>query len=354
MARMMRLYSILMIISLLLASLLLQACTAPVNVSTPPAQTAVSEIPVQLIPLSGPASEARAEISGMAWLGDTLVLLPQYPTRISPEGEGALLALPRSQIEDFLDGRTAGPLQPALLPLSAPGLEDKIPGFEGFEAIAFSGDRVYLTIESRSGLTYQGVLVSGRVQDDPLQIVLEPENLQVIEAQTRAINRSDEALLVAGDRLLTFYETNGREVNPSPLAHAFSLDLEPQQPIPFPHVEYRITDVSTADADGVFWAINYFYPGDRDLRSPHEPIAERYGAGPTHAREEGVERLLAFQLTAGEIILLDRPPLLLELQKGASRNWEGLVRLDGRGFLLVTDEHPTTLFGFIPHAEAAP
>jgi len=31
-----------------------------------------------------------------------------------------------------------------------------------------------------------------------------------------------------------------------------------------------------------------------------------------------------------------------------ARNWEGIVRLDNRGFLLATDKFPTTILGFVP------
>ena len=43
------------------------------------------EVPVQVIPLTGPIASPDAQISGMAWYGDTLVILPQYPERIFPQ-----------------------------------------------------------------------------------------------------------------------------------------------------------------------------------------------------------------------------------------------------------------------------
>jgi hypothetical protein len=43
------------------------------------------------------------------------------------------------------------------------------------------------------------------------------------------------------------------------------------------------------------------------------------------------------------------PPLQLQLLGDiAPRNWEGLVRLEQRGFLLVTDKYPMTFLGFVP------
>jgi hypothetical protein len=32
-----------------------------------------------------------------------------------------------------------------------------------------------------------------------------------------------------------------------------------------------------------------------------------------------------------------------------SRNWEGLARLDKKGFLMIVDEHPRTILAFVPN-----
>ncbi|MCZ7666234.1 MAG: hypothetical protein M5U34_02815 [Chloroflexi bacterium] len=38
-----------------------------------------AETPITEIALAGALAEAKAELSGMAWYGDTLIFLPQYP-----------------------------------------------------------------------------------------------------------------------------------------------------------------------------------------------------------------------------------------------------------------------------------
>jgi len=49
---------------------------------------------------------------------------------------------------------------------------------------------------------------------------------------------------------------------------------------------------------------------------------------------------------------VNQPPVELELiDAQTSRNWEGIARLDKRGFLVVTDEHPGTILAFIPYRE---
>lgn len=334
----------------------------PTTEQTPPAGGAagslVGEAPVTEIPLTGPLAQPEAEVSGMAWYGDYLILLPQYPDFAIKEGDGAVFALPRADLLAYLDGTRTDPLEPIPVLFVAPGLADQIVGFEGYEAITFLGDQAFLTIEAReasrpSGM--RGYLVSGRIAPDLGSLVLNTATVVEIPSQPKVGNKSDEALLVAGDRLVTIYEVNGAAINTSPVVHLFDMQLAPSGTIPFPNVEYRITDATDLDEEGRFWAINYFFPGDTKLATDSDPLAERYGQGPTHAQFETVERLLEFAYSESGISLVDRPPIQLQLPDslvgGLGRNWEGLARLDDRGFLLVTDLFPETILAFVPAPE---
>lgn len=150
------------------------------------------------------------------------------------------------------------------------------------------------------------------------------------------------------DSLLTLHEANGQGINAKPIAHRFGADLAPAGTLPFVQVEYRVTDVTALDGEDRFWAINCFFPGDEKLRPEADPLAERYGQGPSHARHEQAERLLEFRYKPSGILLVERPPLQLELPSDEARNWEGIARLDGHGFLLATDKFPGTILGFVP------
>lgn len=325
--------------------------------SASPAPTAgtAPEAQVTEIPLSDPLRQPSAQVSGLAWYGETLILLPQYPDFSVKDGDGAVYAVTEADLVSYLDGFAAGPLAPHPIPFVAPGLAGQIDGFEGYEAIAFLGDRAFLTIEADTARGMRGYLVSGQMAPDLSSLTLDTATLTEISPQSDRANRSDEALLVAGDRLVTIYELNGAAVNPSPVAHLFDLGLAPAGTLPFPQIEYRITDVTELDGEGRFWATNYFFPADMDLRTGIDPLAERYGWGPSHTPEGAVERLVEFQLTHAGIALADRPPIQLELPDDLlgmiGRNWEGLARLDQRGFLLVTDTFPGTLLAFVPAPE---
>jgi hypothetical protein len=307
-----------------------------------------AEYPVTEIPLSGPVAKQSAEVSGMAWYGDTLILLPQYPDFAGQEGDGAVYALPKADLLLYLQGALPGPLEPLAIPFVAPGLAATIEDFEGYEAIAFLGDQAFLTIEASPGREMKGYLVSGTMAPDLSRLAVDTAVVTEIPVQARESNRSDETLLVVGGTIVTLYEVNGAALNASPVAHLFDTDLNPRGTVPFPQIEYRITDATEPDADGRFWAINYFFPGDEEQKVENEPLAGRYGQGPTHAGHEAVERLVEFQYSDAGIRLIDAPPIQLELIPILTRNWEGLVRLDDLGFLLVTDLFPVTILGFVP------
>jgi hypothetical protein len=116
--------------------------------------------------------------------------------------------------------------------------------------------------------------------------------------------------------------------------------------VSFPSIEDRVTDATTVDAAGGFWVINYFYPGDTKLKPGDDQLALNYGIGLSHQTAEQVERLVKMRVLDEGIEILDESPIYLVLDSEEAFNWEGLVRM-GDGFLLVTDEYPTTILGYV-------
>lgn len=307
-------------------------------------RTFPNEQPVTILPLSGPIADPSAELSGLGWYHDKLIFLPQYPDRFA-DGDGALFILPEENILAVLDGTNQTPLEPELIHLNAPGLKESIPNFQGFEAIGFHGDQVFMTIEAGEGIDMHGYLVSGTVAQDLSEITLDTSNVVEIPMAFPSDNHSDEALIVTDDAVLTFFEINGAELNPSPVAHVFDFNLNPQGTISIPNLEYRLTD---AALDGnTLWVINYFFPGDIDLMPKIDPLANSFGEGKTHAAQDQVERLVKMNYSPTGITLVDTPPVQLTLDGDNARNLEGLVLLSNKGFLLVTDKFPSTLFMFV-------
>ncbi len=337
----------------LLLPLGLAGCTsssaqqAPLADVPPALRGTAPEQAVTLLPLSGPLQSDKAELSGLAWYGDHLVMLPQYP---GWENDGApcLYTVSKADILARLEHTASGPLAPRCIRFDSGGLEKGISGFEGYEAIGFSGDQAYLTVETHQR-TGKSVLVTGRMAPDLSVLKLEASPQASLPLQSDVSNAGFETLVVGEDRLLALYEANGANVNRAPAAESFTRSLEPSGKLALPSLEHRVTDATSMDAAGRFWVMNYSFPGTSQAYKPApDPLLVRYGTGPTHAQKPQVERLLELQVTPAGIVLTDRPPLQLQLSNEAARNWEGLVRLDERGFLLVTDKFPGTLLGFVP------
>lgn len=305
------------------------------------------EVAVRLIPLRGGAEVPEAEISSLAWHGQTLVLLPQYPERFPMEGaELSAFTLSRSAIAAFLDQGSTDALEVGHLPIRAGSLEAQIGGFDGFEAIAFLGDRVFVTVETTADADHVvGWLVAGSVVEE--EIRLDPTQRVQLRSQIDLENIGYEALVVRGDELWVLYETNG-QINPRPVALVFDHELNPLREERMPRVEYRLTDATEADRRGRFWVSNYHWPGAA-WQTASCRLTEEHGEGQSHARCVTVERLVELSYTERGVEVTRSPPIQLELVDDEhARNWEGLVRLPGRGFLMVTDEHPNTLLGFVP------
>ncbi len=303
------------------------------------------EAPVQILPLDAPADDANWEYSGLAWYGDTLVLLPQLANGV--------WTVQRADIEAHIAGTGNGPLPvQAVLFDPAPG-PDNVPNFDGLEAIAFDGDTVYVSIETSGPQGGGGYLVRGQVAPGLASIDIDLSTLTLNPSPVPAeANSAFEAMVLTDDAVVTFFELNGFFTNPNADASVFDRDLNPVAARAFPELEYRVTDATALDDSGRFWVINYYYPGaGRPVKSP-EPLAATYGEGATHAQFQQVERLVELELAGDNIVRVDRPPLQLQLigswQNDLARNWEGIVRLGDQGFLVVTDLFPASLLGFVP------
>lgn len=332
-------------LNILIITLALSACQQATPALAPDL-TLLDEQPVTQIDLAGPVSKTNAEVSGMAWCGDHLILLPQFPDQFKEDGVGQVFSLPKDLISIYLESESPTPLEPEKVVFDTDGLPQLLSGFEGFEAIAFDGDQVFVTIETRQSSGMMGYLVKGQVNSDCSQIALDSQTMIELPPQAGLSNMSDETILIYEDNLYTIYEANGANVNPDPVAQEFDINLSPEGDVALPNIEYRLTDATVVNADGTFWAINYFFPGDIKLKPAEDQIALEFGIGLTHQTAEQVERLIELQILDGDIRLVDVSPIYLTLTSDEANNWEGLVRFE-EGFLLVTDEYPTTILGYV-------
>jgi len=338
-------------VAVVVAMSLLAVCTAtasPVPFSSPNDFIAPEHGPgerkVQILPLTGPLLQPEAEISGMAWYEDILVLLPQYPHKWGHN----LFGLHKADLARAIAGESDFVLEPFPIPLHGSATMRHLEGFEGLEAIAFVGNTVYVLSEAAMENSMQGYLLTGVVRPDLSAVVVDMTQVMVLAPQTDLGNQSYEALLRVPNGIASVYEVNGAGVNPEPKALVHGLDLRPLPTIAMPQVEYRLTDATAVNAAGEFWMFNFHWPSDKRLIPRQEPIAERWGQGPSQAQSDIVERILKFRVTDAGVELTDEPPLELQLLNTViARNWEGIALWEDEGFLLATDRFPTTILAYI-------
>jgi len=327
---------------------LLFACSSIQKIQKPEVLVQPKEVIVQYITLEGEISEPKAEISGLAWYGDYLILLPQYPHFFPSEYDGSFFAIPKSKIAENLNEVPGTPIKPIQISLNAPGLKDIIEGYEGFESIAFHGNDVFFTVES-SPAEMMGYLFKGTISDDMKTITVEVDKRVELPPRAPISNATDETIFVTDDRVITIYEVNSEQLGVEPYAYVFDYSLNLVDSLSLPFIEYRLTDATELDEDSNFWMINYLWPGDqKDQNYSLDPIAQKYGEGETHKKYNTVERLLEFHYSPAGITLNKKAPIQLKIiDDDNSRNWEGIVRYGNEGFLVVTDKFPQTYLGFV-------
>ena len=313
--------------------------------------------PVRILPLDGSITDPRAEISGLTWKGDTLIVMPQYPALFGHEGRLGFFVIPKQKILEAIDRSNPDPIEPRMIECLAPGLARIIQGFDGLEAMGIQGDRCYMTIEAKEDTAMAGYLVSGHYDMVENLVRMDMTRLTAIPMGLNIPNVAEESLIIDGERIITFSEANGRHCNPRPRAKVFDQDTNYLGSLPFPNIEYRVTDATALDESNRFWVMNYFYPPEgKKLKVGKDPEIARFGLPSGQDPALGVERLLELELTGDDtIIRTDTPPIYFErAADGACRNWEALVRLDDRGFLVMTDKYPGTLLAFVPHPPKEP
>ncbi len=343
---------------LLLAALVSSAVSF--GMADPVSPRAITVAPV-ILELTGPLNDPRAEVSGMTWKGDTLVIMPQNPTLFAGAGSMGFFAIHRSRILAAIDGTVEGPILPRQVNCLATGMSRIVKGFDGLEAMGLIGDRCYMTVEAEEDTVMSSYLVSGKYDMVNNEVVMDMTKLTSIPMGLNIPNIAEESIVIDGGQVITISEANGLNVNPSPVGKVFNTEIEFQGTIPFPQIEYRVTDATEVGEDGRFWVINYFFPREREKLNPApDPELECFGDLQAYDPDICVERLLEMRIVRtclqGDFIArTDTPPVNLALLlNGECRNWEAVVRLGDMGFLMMTDEYPGTLLAFVPYDFASP
>ena len=323
-------------ISLLFLIALMLSCSTEQTVEKTPT----------LLKIGGPMKNSDEEVSGMDWYNDNLILLPENLN-------GYVFAIKKAELDSRINGNDTTTIFPEQIKLNTPNYKELVPGFDSFEAIAFRGYEVYLTIEIKFADSMSCLLARGHIDEKTLEITVPEQNLTVIDVPTYVDNMSYESLVIDEDRVIALFEANGDSLIKSP--YALSINSSGNDVIKYPlsSINYRIADATRVDKNNRFWVINYFFPGDRKVLKPSNDIlASKYGNGPSHSRSKRVERLIEYEIKNGKISLTKSAPIEIELEgEKTSRKWEALARYGNEGFLIATDKYPkpNTLLAFLPN-----
>ena len=323
-------------ISLLFSIFLMFSCSTKQTIERAPT----------LLKIGGPMKNSDEEISGMDWYNDNLILLPENLN-------GYVFAIKKSELDSRINGNDTTTIFPEQIKFNTPNYKKLVPGFDSFEAIAFRGYEVYLTIEIRFTDSMSCLLARGHIDEKTLEITVPEQNLTVIDVPTYVDNMSYESLVIDEDRVIALFEANGDSLIKAP--YALSINSSGNDIIKYPlsSINYRIADATKIDKNNRFWVINYFFPGDRKVLKPSNDIlASKYGNGPSHSRSNRVERLIEYEIKNGKISLTKSAPIEIELEgEKTSRKWEALARYGNEGFLIATDKYPKphTLLAFLPN-----
>lgn len=250
--------------------------------------------------------------------------------------------LERAAIAAVLEGKSDAPLVPTTVPLTNPEVLRAVPNFDGVEAIVFDGDRLWIAVESRDTCEMASYLLFGTLNPAANAITLDPAPAHQLDLCKQICNLSVESLVLWQGTLLMLGEANGKNVCAAPMAQRAGLNGQVLAALSMPNIEYRVTDASSADSEARFWVINYLWPPERSLLQPADERADATAP---------VEQLLELRIEGDAIRRTDTPPIDLRAGRPAHtepHNWEGLVRFDDRGFLLVTDAFPRTVLAFMP------
>ncbi len=319
-----------------------------------PSASRAAEGPVEVLELclGGPLASRRLEYSGMGWMGDDLVLLPQWaPRGIARHGaQGLFVAtIPRRRIERWVDGSDRSPITPSRLALDIGDLAGT-PEWQGFEAIGFASEtQGVLVAEVGDGDHMSGLVVPFVRDGDRLRAYGDRRALTV---PSRSDNHAFEAVTSVPGGWLAIFEANGLGPQCGSVATLLASTGLASRGVAFPSVPYRVTDATALDGEGRFWMPRYSYRDANDTAECERTIAARgcYGGEAVDCDTRGgatrsVEHLVEFRNRTGGVIATGRA---MELRRDERpRNWEGIARLGDAGFVVVTDEWPRTILGFV-------
>ncbi|MDB5156342.1 MAG: hypothetical protein JWR50_1049 [Mucilaginibacter sp.] len=308
---------------------------------------AYSQVKYKNIPFPAGISSVNEEFSGMALWNNRVYLEPQYgdhkETKL--DGDFNIYSIAADSINRVITGKdTALSTYKTLKVLNLDKLPDSVNKYyEGFEAITFTKNQVYLSIETNDKYDYCFVL-KGSVDTVNNQIRIDPYNFATLKRPLYITNAGFESVtyLPKENKLLAMYEFNAADKSNT----GFLIDTafkDPPQKIKTPFLYFRITDI-TATKNDELYGVNYYYNGDYNsyldngivskpetaIKQTIPTLRDSLDKTPDYLKHHTFARIVMRRnykdLQWKQLITFD----------GYRNNWEGLTLFD-KGALIVTD-----------------
>ncbi len=313
---------------------------------------------VQEIIFEKPFNDPYDEISGMAWHDDNLIILPQW-NDVKKGATKCVYSVKKEDILAFLrdtsDSKQKKPVTYTPVPLDDSAIiqryETEGTICDGFEAIAFNGNEVFLLVELRENKG--SVLIQGNweTESNKNRIEIIPETFELIPTQVKKFddngkflgNFQYESIVILDKRnILVLNEVNCElfkyrieKIGEEPYAfllHKGDVGWS-KELINIEDTYFRFTDATAIDSNnGEFWILNFNYMGDA-LPQPND-------------NKGVVARLVPFKYVKDKKSIVKnklKKTIKVSWKEEQKYNWEGGVRLKGDsidGFLMMNDGNP--------------
>lgn len=291
---------------------------------------------LQRIELAGDLAKKEFEASSLAWYKNYLIILPQFPHKWDNQFDGAIYFISQKELNNYISGEDKSPIKGEKIHFIADGLDEigKRDG-SGYEAITFINDKVFVSIESIDKDSSSSFIVKGNLDFENRKLVLDKNSKYEIKSQTNIYNMGEEAIFTHKNYIYALHEANGININKSPFSTKLDIELNFVSKIEMPNIDFRITDATSVDSIGKFYALNYYYPGEFKKLKPS-----------LVNKETSIEQIIEFHLENNKIELTNKNPILISNQiEKNGHNWEGIARYNN-GFLLITDMFPETILAY--------
>ena len=150
-----------------------------------------------------------------------------------------------------------------------------------------------------------GYIAWGKIDPNSYEITILEKNIQRISTPIQIDNLSYESIIHHENNLLLLYEANGLNLRKDPYQLLISLNDFSSKKIKGPNIEYRITDATKVKRNK-FWAINYYWPGDKKNL---KPSLDKLSKNKKTNSDQTIERLVEFKIKRNSISLTRRKPI---------------------------------------------